>query len=54
MDVDLLNETLAVTPPFGEPCRKRTLLLVYSSFTPLPLSVCLMVLYSPSSSSLRS
>lgn len=33
---------------------QQTLLLVYSNFTPLPVSVCLIVLYSPSSSSLTS
>jgi hypothetical protein len=31
-----------------------TLLFVYNSFTPLPLLVCRIVLYSPSSSSLKS
>lgn len=31
-----------------------TLLLLYRSFTPLPVLVCRMVLYSPSSSSLMS
>jgi len=33
---------------------EHTLLLVYSSFTPFPLLVWRIVLYSPSSSSLRS
>ena len=31
-----------------------TLLFEYISFTPLPDALCMMVLYSPSSSSLRS
>lgn len=60
MDVDLGKESVhdarATPQPHGpRQCiaeLRLALLLEYSSLTPLPVVVCVIVLYSPSSSSL--
>lgn len=53
MDVNLLEDE-SVLNRYQAWQRERTLLFENNSFTPRPELLCIIVLYSPSSSSLRS